>query len=61
MSAFSWAEAAIHNERTETKMAGSLNKVMIIGNLGADLEVRSTPGGSQGANFRVACTENWKD
>ncbi len=42
-------------------MAASLNKVMIIGNLGADPEVRATPGGAQVANFRVACTENWKD
>ncbi len=42
-------------------MAGSLNKVMLIGNLGADPEVRSTPNGAQVANFRVACTETWKD
>jgi single-strand DNA-binding protein len=42
-------------------MAGSLIKVLIIGNLGADPEIRSTPGGAQVANFRVACTENWKD
>ena len=42
-------------------MAGSLNKVMLIGNLGADPEVRATPNGAQVANFRVACTETWKD
>jgi len=42
-------------------MAGSLNKVMLIGNLGADPEVRNTPNGSQVANFRVACTEIWTD
>jgi single-strand DNA-binding protein len=42
-------------------MAGSLNKVMLIGNLGADPEVRNTPNGSMVANFRVACTESWKD
>lgn len=42
-------------------MAASLNKVMLIGNLGADPEIRNTPGGAQVANFRVACTENWKD
>lgn len=42
-------------------MAGSLNKVMLIGNLGADPEVRNTPSGGQVANFRVACTENWTD
>jgi single-strand DNA-binding protein len=34
---------------------------MLIGNLGADPEVRNTPSGAQVANFRVACTENWKD
>lgn len=42
-------------------MAGSLNKVMLIGNLGADPEVRNTPNGLQVANFRVACTESWTD
>lgn len=42
-------------------MSGSLNKVMLIGNLGADPEVRNTPSGAQVANFRVACTENWTD
>lgn len=42
-------------------MAGSLNKVMLIGNLGSDPEVRNTPNGSMVANFCVACTESWKD
>ena len=42
-------------------MAGSLNKVMLIGNLGADPEVRTTPTGATVATFRVACTESWKD
>lgn len=42
-------------------MAGSLNKVQLIGNLGADPEVRSTPNGAQVATFRVACSETWKD
>lgn len=42
-------------------MATSLNKVLLIGNLGADPEVRSTPGGKQVANFRLACSESWKD
>ena len=42
-------------------MSASLNKVMLIGNLGADPEIRNTPGGAQVANFRVACTENWTD
>jgi single-strand DNA-binding protein len=42
-------------------MAASLNKVMLIGNLGSDPEIRATPNGSQVANFRVACSETWKD
>lgn len=42
-------------------MAQSLNLVQIIGNLGSDPEVRATPNGSQVVNFRVACTESWKD
>lgn len=49
-----------HHHQKEKEMA-SLNKVMLIGNLGADPEVRSTPNGSQVATFRVACTESWKD
>ena len=39
----------------------SLNKVMIIGNLGADPEIRYTQGGNAVCNFRCATTEVWKD
>lgn len=39
----------------------SLNKVQIIGNLGADPETRYTPGGDAVTNIRVATTEKWKD
>jgi single-strand DNA-binding protein len=42
-------------------MAGGLNKVMIIGNLGADPEMRFTPSGQSVTNFRVAVTRNWKN
>src|SRR3979409_2294698 len=43
-------------------MAGSgLNKVMLIGNLGKDPEVRYTPGGQAVANFTIATNENWTD
>jgi single-strand DNA-binding protein len=42
-------------------MAGSLNKVMLIGNLGADPEVRSFQNGGKVCNLRVATSENWKD
>jgi len=39
----------------------SLNKVLLIGYLGADPELRYTPSGSPVANFRVATTEQWTD
>ena len=39
----------------------SLNKVQIIGNLGADPEVRHTTSGDQVTTIRVACTEKWRD
>jgi len=42
-------------------MAGSLNKVMLIGNLGADPEVRSFQNGGRVANLRIATSEQWKD
>jgi single-strand DNA-binding protein len=42
-------------------MARGINKVIIIGNLGADPEVRYMPSGSAVTNIRVATTEAWKD
>lgn len=42
-------------------MARGINKVIIIGNLGADPEVRYMPNGSAVTNIRVATTEAWKD
>lgn len=39
----------------------SLNKVLLIGNLGRDPEVRYMPNGEAVANFSIATTENWKD
>ena len=39
----------------------SLNKVILIGNLGKDPEVRYTPGGDAVCNFSIATTETWKD
>ena len=42
-------------------MAGSLNKVMIIGNLGQDPEVRSFQNGGKVCNLRIATSEQWKD
>lgn len=42
-------------------MAGSVNKVILIGNLGADPEVRDFPSGGKVCNLRVATSETWKD
>jgi single-strand DNA-binding protein len=42
-------------------MAGSVNKVILIGNLGADPEIRSFPNGGRVASLRVATAETWKD
>ena len=40
---------------------GSVNKVILVGNLGRDAEVRYTPGGAAVAKFSVATTEVWND
>ena len=40
-------------------MAGSVNKVIIIGNLGADPECRTTPGGAEVANLRIATSRSY--
>jgi single-strand DNA-binding protein len=42
-------------------MAGSVNKVILIGNLGADPEIRRTQDGRPVANLRLATSESWKD
>jgi single-strand DNA-binding protein len=42
-------------------MAGSVNKVIIIGNVGKDPEVRTFPNGGKVATFSVATSESWKD
>lgn len=42
-------------------MARGINKVILIGNLGADPEVRYTPNGSAVANLRIATSESWRD
>lgn len=39
----------------------SLNHCTFIGNLGADPEIRQMPSGNPVANFRIACSESWKD
>ena len=42
-------------------MAGSVNKVILIGNLGKDPEVRTMQNGNKVANLTLATSENWKD
>lgn len=42
-------------------MAGSVNKVILVGNLGADPEVRHTQDGRPIVNLRLATSENWRD
>ena len=45
---------------TECDMAG-VNKVIIVGNLGRDPEVRSFPNGGKVVNLRIATSETWRD
>ncbi len=42
-------------------MAGSVNKVILVGNLGRDPEIRSMPNGDRIANFSLATSETWRD
>lgn len=42
-------------------MAGSINKVILIGNLGADPEIKRTQDGRPIANLRIATSESWRD
>ncbi len=42
-------------------MAGSVNKVILVGNLGRDPEVRTLPSGDRVVSFSVATTESWRD
>ncbi len=44
----------------EEKMAGSLNKVTLLGNLGRDPEIRTTQNGKKIANFSIATSERWR-
>jgi single-strand DNA-binding protein len=42
-------------------MAGSVNKVILVGNLGADPEIRTLTSGDRVANLRIATSESWRD
>ena len=52
---------AFLGESTAAAMARGVNKVILIGHLGADPETRGMPSGMTVANLRLATTENWKD
>jgi single-strand DNA-binding protein len=45
----------------EASMAGSVNKVILVGNLGADPEIKRTQDGRPIANLRIATSESWRD
>jgi len=51
-----WGEQGIGGD-----MAGSVNKVILVGNLGRDPEVRSFQNGGKVCNLRIATSENWRD
>jgi single-strand DNA-binding protein len=42
-------------------MAGSVNKVILVGNIGRDPEIRSTQDGTRIANLSLATSETWRD
>src|SRR3546814_11611503 len=48
-------------ETTGDNMAGSVNKVILIGNRGAEPEVRSFQNGGKVCNIRITTSESWKD
>jgi len=53
--------ATAHFLSESFSMAGSVNKVILVGNLGADPEVRSFQSGGKVCNLRIATSETWKD
>ena len=48
-------------DELEDQVAGSVNKVILVGNLGRDPEIKSFPSGGKIANFSIATSESWKD
>jgi single-strand DNA-binding protein len=55
------AGRGVSNQGKGQAMSGSVNKVILVGNLGADPEIRRTNDGRPIANLRVATSENWRD
>src|SRR4051794_11185413 len=54
-------DTATRGTGREARMAGSVNKVILVGNLGRDPEVRTFPSGGKVVSLRVATSENWRD
>lgn len=48
-------------KQTGEAVAGSVNKVILVGNLGKDPEIRTMQSGDKVANFSIATSESWKD
>ena len=49
------------NNRKDFKMAGSINKVILVGNLGRDPEIRHTASGAKIAHLSLATSDSWRD
>src|SRR5208282_4226041 len=61
LSAMRSGKEAPQGAREERSMAGSVNKVILVGNLGRDPEVRRLNSGDQVVNIRVATSDTWRD
>jgi single-strand DNA-binding protein len=55
-----WTPTGV-TERGETAMTGSVNKVILVGNLGKDPEIRRTQDGRPIANLSIATSDTWRD
>lgn len=55
------AKGAVYFDGEERPMSGSVNKVILIGNLGRDPETRTFQNGGKVCNLRIATSETWKD
>ena len=61
MRAKGWSGRVSGNDLKGSAMAGSVNKVILVGNLGADPEVRNLPSGGKVVNLSVATSDQWRD
>ena len=49
------------NQQKEEKMAGSINKVILVGNVGQEPQIRQTQNGQKVASFSLATSDRWRD